>query len=154
MSVLTLAGVAETEALGARLARAADPQAGLVVYLEGDLGVGKTTLTRGLLAALGCQDRVKSPTYTLVEPYEVGGWQVQHLDLYRLAHPRDAEPLGVRELGGAGELVLIEWPAKGAGFLPRADLVVQLGHLAVGREARLEARSPRGEAVLARMAHT
>lgn len=151
MSVRGLPDSAATEALGARIARALEPQAGLVVYLEGELGAGKTTLVRGLLQALGHAGRVKSPTYTLVEPYELAGLEIQHLDLYRLAHPRDAVALGVREWGGAGELVLVEWAERGAGHLPAADLVVHLRHVAVGREVRLEARSPRGEAVLARL---
>lgn len=150
MTVLRLPDARATEALGARLARALEADTGLVLYLMGDLGAGKTTLARGLLAALGHPGRVRSPTYTLVEPYEVGGRRVHHLDLYRIAHPRDAEALGVRELGGRGELVVVEWPERGAGFIPAADLVVDLGYDAEARTARFEPRSPRGQAIMDR----
>jgi tRNA threonylcarbamoyladenosine biosynthesis protein TsaE len=97
-----------------------------VVYLRGDLGAGKTTLTRGLLRSLGVTGAVRSPTYTLVEIYEVGAPTALHLDLYRLNDPEELGNLGLREWATAGHLWLIEWPERGAGRIPEADLVITL----------------------------
>jgi tRNA threonylcarbamoyladenosine biosynthesis protein TsaE len=118
----------ETESFGARLA-AAKPAAldgAVIVYLTGDLGAGKTTLARGFLRACGVTSPVRSPTYTLVESYEVAGLTVVHLDLYRLHDPSELEPLGLRDLARPGYLWLVEWPERGAGRLPPADLVISL----------------------------
>lgn len=116
----------ETEAFGARLASAKPVVAALVVYLTGDLGAGKTTLARGFLRACGVTGAVRSPTYTLVESYELSGLTVIHLDLYRLHDPSELEPLGLRDMARAGYLWLVEWPERGAGRLPPADLVISL----------------------------
>ena len=114
--------------LGRGLGGAARGVSGLVVYLEGELGAGKTTLSRGMLAGMGHVGRVRSPTYTLLEPYDLpGGVRLAHLDLYRLADPEELEFLGVRELSGTGHWLLIEWPEKGAGHLPPADLEIRIG---------------------------
>lgn len=115
-------------ALGRRLGSAARAAgAGLAIYLEGSLGAGKTTLARGWLAGMGHPGRVKSPTYTLLEPYALpAGPDLAHLDLYRLADPEELEFLGLRELAGSGQWLLIEWPEKGTGHLPPADAVVQI----------------------------
>jgi tRNA threonylcarbamoyladenosine biosynthesis protein TsaE len=96
------------------------------VYLTGDLGAGKTTWVRGFLAASGVAGAVRSPTYTLVEFYELADATAVHLDLYRLQQPAELEGLGVRDWAGPGYLWLIEWPERGAGALPRADLAVTL----------------------------
>ena len=145
-----LDSAAATEALGARLAGVLKP--GGVVYLHGELGAGKTTLARGLLRALGHRGTVKSPTYTLVEPYQLDGWRLFHWDLYRLADPGELEFLGLRDQLDGEAALLIEWPERGQGELPAADLELRLDYVGEGRGCRLEARSPTGQALLAGLA--
>jgi len=135
-----------TLAFGARLAQALNR--GLVVYLYGELGVGKTTLVRGVLRALGSMGPVKSPTYTLVEPYSCAGRQAYHFDLYRLADPEELEYIGVRDFFGDEVLCLVEWPERGRGFLPEADVVVRLEYLPEGRRVHLEFSGAKGRAAL------
>lgn len=139
-----LADPAATEALGAALAQSLPP-AGAVLYLHGELGAGKTTLTRGLLRALGHAGSVRSPTYTLLEPYDIGGRAVMHLDLYRLAGAEELDYLGARELDRPGALVIVEWAERGSGRLPPPDLEITLALAGTGREAVLQSRSPAGE---------
>ena len=126
---LDLKDAAATEAAGAALARALSG-GDHIIFLHGDLGAGKTTLVRGLLRALGHAGRVPSPTYTLVEPYELGSLSLKHLDLYRIADPEELAYLGIRDMSGA---VLIEWPERGAHFLPEQDLDCRLSVAAPGR---------------------
>jgi len=135
------------DALGQRLARAAR-RAG-VIYLQGDLGTGKTTLVRALLRGFGYRGKVRSPTYTLVESYPVDGLTVHHLDLYRLGSPEELEWIGIRDLPGESSLLLIEWPEQGTGMLPAADLVVALTYRDQGRELHFQAQSAAGESMLA-----
>jgi tRNA threonylcarbamoyladenosine biosynthesis protein TsaE len=140
----------ETEAVGAELARSrpARRDALTVVYLTGDLGAGKTTLARGFLHALGVPGIVHSPSYNLMDVYETQAGPVVHLDLYRMRDPSELEPLGLRDEARPGVLWLVEWPQRGEGWLPPADVVITL---AVGTGAHTitaEARSHYGESWL------
>lgn len=139
---------AATEALAAALAASQPPRA--VVYLEGDLGAGKSSLARAWLRALGVRGAIKSPTYTLVERYPLPGGEAAHLDLYRLAGAAELDFLGLDELAADAALWLVEWPDRGQGGLPPPDLRLRLAVEGAGRRARLEAASPAGEAWLAR----
>ena len=129
-----LASENDTVALGEELSRRV--RCGCVL-LEGDLGAGKTTLVRGWLQALGHAGAVKSPTYTLVEPYELQGVPVYHFDLYRLGDAEELEMIGGRDYFSGNSLCLVEWPARAAGMLPEATLEVQLAAHGEGRQARL-----------------
>ncbi|RUR32322.1 tRNA (adenosine(37)-N6)-threonylcarbamoyltransferase complex ATPase subunit type 1 TsaE [Vreelandella andesensis] len=140
-----MAHVAFGEALGQAL------QGHGRVYLEGDLGAGKTTLTRGILRAYGYQGAVKSPTYTLVEPYELGAQRIYHLDLYRLADPEELEFIGGRDVLADEALCLIEWPSRGEGWLPAPDLRVALEVMDSGRLVTLSAETDLGERVISEM---
>ena len=142
---LHLPDEAATDALGARLARGLVP--GLSIHLVGDLGTGKTALTRACLRALGYAGKVKSPTYTLVEPYMVSKLPLYHFDFYRLQEPREWLDAGFREYFNAASVCLVEWPEKAAD-LPDPDLRITLRHAPSGRDATVDALSPRGEHLL------
>ncbi len=142
-----LPSAGETELLGAALARAlprADEFAA-VVYLQGDLGAGKTTCVRALLRTLGITQRVRSPTYTLVETYAVKQLHCVHVDLYRLNGEADVEALGLRELSHPSSLMLVEWPEKGGAAVPRPDVHLKLLYAGEGRSARLCSLTAAGE---------
>ncbi len=134
-TVVALPDSDATEALGARLAPVLID--GGVVFLSGDLGAGKTTLSRALLRAYGHTGPVRSPTYTLVEPYEIDGRAIYHLDLYRIADAGELEFLGLRDWLLPGRLLLVEWPERGRGFLPEPDLHLRLDYDGDGRRAFL-----------------
>ncbi|MEN9771313.1 MAG: tRNA ((37)-N6)-threonylcarbamoyltransferase complex ATPase subunit type 1 TsaE [Pseudomonadota bacterium] len=155
------ANEADTQAFAARLAGAllALPQSGdALIELHGDLGAGKTTLARHLLQALGVKGRIKSPTYALLEPYQLnlptGALAVSHLDFYRLGDPQEWEDAGLRDLFAAPGLKLVEWPERVAGLMPPPDLRVFIGLTAASeqappiREVRLQAASHTGQALL------
>jgi tRNA threonylcarbamoyladenosine biosynthesis protein TsaE len=136
-----LADPAATETFGACLA----PCLGHgLVCLQGELGAGKTTLARGILRGLGVTDKVRSPTYSLVESYPVAAGIVYHLDLFRLADPEELEWLGLRDMLSDSSLLLVEWPQRGAGVLPAPDLEVRLEPDGPGRTAYFVAVSVRG----------
>jgi len=136
-------------ALGQQLGSAADTvSCGLVVFLQGNLGMGKTTLIRGVIRHFGHQGAVKSPTYTLVEPYEFAQQQVNHFDLYRLGHPEELEFLGIRDYFTDTAVNLIEWPDKGAGVLPSADLVISITGEGPQRQLTFDALSATAQNLL------
>ncbi|WP_028919589.1 tRNA (adenosine(37)-N6)-threonylcarbamoyltransferase complex ATPase subunit type 1 TsaE [Pseudoxanthomonas suwonensis] len=147
---LVLPDSESTEALGRALAATRPPRA--VVHLHGDLGAGKSTLARALLRALGVQGPIRSPTYTLVERYPVPGGEAWHLDLYRIGHAGELDFLGLD--GDEATLWLVEWPERGAGALPPADLRIELAQEGMGRRAGLLAGSETGREWLAALAET
>lgn len=132
--------------LGAELAMVLER--GGVVYLEGELGAGKTTLSRGIIQGLGHKGAVKSPTYTLVEPYELGDIKAYHFDLYRLADAEELEYMGIREYFGPHTICLVEWPQRGAGVIPDPDIKLTIIHQGEGRKIIMGACTPRGEKLL------
>lgn len=149
MTNAVLRGLDEAQLMGlaARLAPAV--RGGGTLYLRGELGAGKTTLARALLRALGVGERIKSPTYSLIESYRVDDLGIHHLDLYRIADPGELEWLGVSELADGASLLLIEWPERGAGALPPVDLQLSLTHAGDRRDLIVGTASTRGAAMLA-----
>lgn len=148
MKTLMLEDADATDRLGRALASARPPRA--VVHLRGDLGAGKSTLARALLRALGVQGAIRSPTYTLVERYPLAtGGEAWHLDLYRIADAGELEFLGLD--GGEATLWLVEWPERGSGSLPAADLVVSLSVQGDGRRVELSPVSAEGQAWVERL---
>ncbi len=138
-----------TENLGQLLAQAKPSHA--VLYLHGEIGAGKSTLARALLRELGVTGPIKSPTYTLIERYSLGKGEAAHLDLYRIASASELDFLGLDEVAENTLLWLVEWPERGQGSLPKADVVLQLDAQAEGRLASLQAQSETGAAWLARL---
>jgi len=138
-----------TLALGAALAQSLEP--GLTIYLRGELGAGKTTLVRGLVRALGHAGAVKSPTYALVEVYEVSRLHLHHFDFYRFREPREWIDAGFRESFNGLNVSLIEWPERAEGMLPPADVEIALELHGEGRNAALTSNSLAGQKCLARL---
>ncbi len=144
-----LADETETVNVGQRLGERL--RGGIIIYLEGTLGAGKTTFCRGIMRAFHYSGPVKSPTYTLVEPYFLGDGTVYHFDLYRLGCPEELEFMGIRDYFQSESICMVEWPAKGDGFLPAADLIVKVTPEGKGRRLTITGNSARGEAVLAKL---
>ena len=140
---------AATLAFGAALARVLTP--GLSIYLVGDLGTGKTTLVRGVLRGLGYSEKVKSPTYTLVELYTVSSLYLYHFDFYRFADPHEWADAGFREYFNADTVCLVEWPEKAGEFLPTPDLRISLKAEQEGRSLQAHAETEAGKQCLARL---
>ena len=140
----------EMERFAARFRPAAAD--GLNIYLQGPLGAGKTTFARGLLRALGHAGAVKSPTYTLVEPYHLASCDVYHFDCYRFHEPTELESIGYRDYFAAAGCCLVEWPERAGDLLPPPDIKVELRIRAPGRHLRCQAHSERGRAALAAIA--
>ena len=139
------------EALAAQIAQFTP--AGAVIFLQGDLGAGKTTFVRGFLQGLGFNGVVKSPTYTLVEPYHIDNKRIYHFDLYRLADPDELEYAGGRDYFDDESICLVEWPEKAKGFLPAADIQCLIRYENEGRRAEIAAHTDKGEAVLASLSY-
>nr|WP_279646857.1 tRNA (adenosine(37)-N6)-threonylcarbamoyltransferase complex ATPase subunit type 1 TsaE [Pseudomonas cyclaminis] len=137
-------------AFGGRIAQVTGGKG--LIFLEGDLGAGKTTLSRGIIRGLGHAGAVKSPTFTLVEPYEIGAVRAFHFDLYRLVDPEELEYVGIRDYFDEDALCLIEWPDKGAGFLPKPDLTITITPHESGRQLKLLPQSARAESWCAALA--
>jgi tRNA threonylcarbamoyladenosine biosynthesis protein TsaE len=149
-----LADESATIAMGKKLANIVKGslKQGIVVYLYGDLGAGKTTLTRGFVQGMGHIGHVKSPTYTLVEPYELNEWQVYHFDLYRLSDPEELEYMGIRDYFADNCCCFIEWPEKGQGMIKAPDLQINLAYSDEQRTLSIQAKTALGEQVLTELA--
>ena len=141
-----LADESATIALAHRLSAQLKP--GMVIYLHGDLGAGKTTLVRGVLNALGYSGRVKSPTYTLVEPYHIAGLDLRHFDLYRLHDEKEWESAGFRDEFDGHNIFFIEWPEKAQRLIPQADVKIDFEILAQGRKVEIHANTSTGRECL------
>ncbi|MBL0121576.1 MAG: tRNA (adenosine(37)-N6)-threonylcarbamoyltransferase complex ATPase subunit type 1 TsaE [Betaproteobacteria bacterium] len=144
---IDLSDEAATLALGAAIARLLQP--GVCIHLSGDLGAGKTTLSRGILRGLGFEGRVKSPTYTLVELYVVSKLNLYHFDFYRFSEPEEWNDAGFRDLFNGTNVCLVEWPEKAGELLPLPDLKILLAPSpSTGRSATIQAYTPRGQSLV------
>lgn len=152
---LNLPDAGATEALGRALAEALPDTVtmGAVVYLQGELGTGKTTTVRSLLHALGVTGKVRSPTYTLIDTYVLPSIACVHIDLYRVQSRTEVEELAIRDLTGPGSLMLIEWPEKGEGVIPAADLEIVLDYADEARRVAVSGRSALGYEWQAKLQH-
>ena len=139
----------ETETFAAKVAKICSGiESAIHIHLIGDLGAGKTTFCRGFIQSLGYSGRVKSPTYTLVEPSSVNGRQVFHFDLYRLADPEELEFIGIRDYSSGNSISLIEWPSKGTGLLPDPNLEISIEFTEQGRNIMVKGLNAIGDLVI------
>ena len=138
-----------TVAMGNKVA--AIIEQGAVIYLHGDLGAGKTTFTRGVVQGFGHTGKVKSPTYTLVEPYELTRANVYHFDLYRLGDPEELEYMGIRDYFSEQAICIVEWPEKGGEFIPVPDLDITLSYVGDERKIVINSASERGIAIVEKL---
>jgi tRNA threonylcarbamoyladenosine biosynthesis protein TsaE len=135
--ILSVGSAEQMQVLGRAIGAAVDATDGtFIIALEGELGAGKTTLVGGILRSYGVTGPVRSPTYTLIEPYETARRAVYHLDLYRLTDPGEVEPLGIRDLLTGAALLLIEWPSRATGAIPAADLRIDIAYPPAGTDGR------------------
>jgi len=142
-------GEAAMVALGMQFGQVLNTDAkGATVFLRGDLGMGKTTFTRGVIRHFGHQGATKSPTYTLVEPYQFEQQKLHHFDLYRLGHPEELEYIGIRDYFDGAAINLIEWPDRGLGYLPKSDVELIIQSLGLGRQLTFLAKTSLGERIL------
>jgi len=118
---------------------------GVVIYLQGPLGAGKTTLTRAIIQGLGHEGNVKSPTYTLVEPYEINHKIVYHFDFYRVVDPQELSMIGIRDYFTENSICIIEWPERAQGMIPPADVVIEIEMCEQGRQVKLIAHTDKGK---------
>ncbi len=144
--LLSLKNESETIAFGANIANVLT--GGELIYLQGELGAGKTTFVRGLLNALGYLGNVKSPTYTLVEPYLIAGVDIYHFDLYRINDPEELEAMGIRDYCDGKSICLFEWAEQGTGVLPKPDVTLFLSYHSLGREVEVKPSSIIGKKIL------
>lgn len=121
----------------------------LVIYLNGELGAGKTTLTRSIVRTFGHNGNVKSPTYTLVEEYHLLPYSLYHFDLYRLSDPEELEFMGIRDYFRPQTLCLLEWASRGEGMIPEADLIIQIDYAEQGRKLSFLPLTADGQTVFA-----
>lgn len=147
--LFSLKNEVETVNFGAKIATAIE--GGEVIFLKGDLGAGKTTFVRGFLNALGHSGNVKSPTYTLIEPYSINGKNIYHFDLYRINDPEELEAIGIRDYCDGESICLYEWPEQGQGILPNADIILSLSHVGSARKVEIESKSAKGEQILSQI---
>ncbi len=134
------------EALGQKLASLCPP--GCKLFLQGELGAGKTTLVRGFLRGHGYEGIVKSPTYTLVEPYQLNDLEIYHFDLYRINDPEELESIGIRDYFSGSGICLLEWPEKGATLLGSPDIFIQIQYHDDQRKVSLEAKTSAGKDII------
>jgi tRNA threonylcarbamoyladenosine biosynthesis protein TsaE len=143
----SLVGETATLEIAAKLAELCEPP--LIIHLQGDLGSGKTTFARGFINKLGYSGNVKSPTFTLVETYDLEGARLYHFDLYRLKDPLELEYIGLRDLVGEPDVMcLIEWPERGGSELPAADFVINLEYQDKSRGVDYQANSSKGQRII------
>ena len=143
---IELENEAETKEIGAKVASCL--KGGEIIYLKGELGTGKTTLVRGALNGFGHTGNVKSPTFTIVEPYSIDDHVIYHFDLYRLDDPEELESLGIRDYCDGQSICFFEWPEKGGDFLPDADILISLSYQNEGRALEISTFSEIGDSII------